>query len=247
MENSKAQQKIIDLGRIIVSELEQDPGVDTLAKWMAHYVAEKIELAERLSGKERKIAQKECFETILKLWEHRWSASRKNSFLRDFEPLFETLEKLNPNREATFFIPPRIQFDFLEELEENDKENINEAKSQFDSALMVDRLARSLICELLNRAISGIDLNGDRGNVIRNAINMIDYPDLKIIRIALGYNKSLKTHDNDGHDKKKKRIDKLDKKIKDLEEFTSLRDYLLDSYKKELSEIERINDSKNVD
>lgn len=74
MEDSKAQKKVIDLGKALVKDLELDPGVDTLSKWMAHYLAEKIELTKKLTGKEKKEAKKECFEITLKLWEHRYSA-----------------------------------------------------------------------------------------------------------------------------------------------------------------------------
>jgi hypothetical protein len=233
MENSKAQQKIIDLGKTIVKELELDPGVDTLAKWMAHYVAEKIELVENLTGKEMKRAQKECFETILKLWEHRWSIPRGKPFLKDFESLFETLEKLNRNKGTPFFVPPEIQFDFKGK---NDKEYTNEAKSHFDTALRVDRIARSLICDLLNKAVSGLELTGKRRELMRNAIDLIDYPDTRIIRFISNYDELQEIKEDD---ETKKRINDLQKRINDLEEFSSIRDSLLDGYKKELSEIEK--------
>jgi hypothetical protein len=223
MEDSKVRKRIIDLGKTIVKELELDPGVDTLAKWMAHYVAEKIELAEKLTGKGKSEAEKECYEIILKLWEHRWAIPRGKPFLKDFEPLFETLEKLNPNREESFFIPQEIQFDFNEG---NDKEN---TKSLFYTAISVDRIARALIFNLLTAAISNLELSGNRGEIIRNAIELIDCPDTKSIRFI-----SLKKDDES-----KKPINELQKRINDLEEFSSIRDSLLDSYKKELSKIEK--------
>ena len=233
MENSKANQKIIDLGKIIVKELKLDPGVDTLAKWMAHYVAEKIELAEKLTGNKKKNAQRECFEIILKLWEHRWIASRGNSFLKDFESLFETLEKLNPNKETPFFIPPEIQFDINEEIEKN---NTHEAKNHFSSALKVDQFARSIISDLLHHAVSKLKLTKQKKELIRNATDLIDYPDTKIIRFTSNYDEFQK---NDEDNETEERINKLTKKIKDLEEFNSLKNSLLDKYKKELTEIKK--------
>jgi hypothetical protein len=103
MEDLKVQQKIIELGKKIVKELELDPGVDTLSKWMSHYLAEKIELAKTLKGVKKKNADKECVEIILKLWDRRWSIPNKKPFFSDFEPLMKTLEKLNPDRETPFF------------------------------------------------------------------------------------------------------------------------------------------------
>ncbi len=234
MEDLKAQKKIINLGKSLVKELELDPGVDTLAKWMAHYVAEKIKLAEKLTGKEKKHAEKECFQYILKLWENRWSSSRGNSFLRDFEPLFETLEKLSPNKETPFFYLPQIQSEFEKE---NKKEDMDEAARYFDTALRVDKLARSLIFDLLNQAISGLQLTGERGELIRNAIELVDYPDTRIISVISNYNEFQESQEDDQNDETKERIDELVKRINDLEEFTEVRDSLLDRYKKELSEI----------
>lgn len=169
MEDSKTQKKIIDLGKAFVKELELDPGVDTLSRWMAHYLAEKIELTKKLTGKEKSDAEKECFETILKLWENRWSAPPVKRFLEGFEPLLETLEKLNPDKRTPFFYPAQIQYDLGEE---NKKADSGEAESYLDIALRVDKLARSLIFDLLNQAVSGLELKGERGEYIKNAIEL---------------------------------------------------------------------------
>ena len=48
MENSEIQKRIINLGKALVEEIGLDPGVDTLARWMAHYIAEQMEIAEEL-------------------------------------------------------------------------------------------------------------------------------------------------------------------------------------------------------
>ncbi len=131
MEDSKAQNKILTLGKAIVKELELNPGVDTLAKWMAHYVAEKIALAERLSGNKKKQAEEECFEIISKLWEHRWSIPHNKPFLQDFEPLFETVNKLNPNKDVQFFLPPQFIFEMEEEIKTSET---NEIDNESDDA-----------------------------------------------------------------------------------------------------------------
>lgn len=233
MENSLTQKKIIDLGKSIVKELDLDPGVDTLAKWMAHYIAAKIELAENLAGEGKVTAEKECFEAILKLWEHRWSIPSNKPFLKDFEPLLETLDKLNPNKEMPFYPLPQIQ---LISQNENKKEDFDRAQDHYDKALKVDRLARSTICELLHRAIQGLDLNGERGEFIRNAMDLIDYSDIRIIRFTLDYDETLKSKE---FDEKNEKIEEIQKKIEDLVEFNSIMSSLLDKYKKELSEIEK--------
>lgn len=249
MEDSKAQDKILNLGKAIVKELELDPGVDTLAKWMAHYVAEKIVLAEKLNGNKKEQAEKECFETILKLWEHRWSLPREKPFLQDFESLFETLNKLNPNRDSGFFLPPQLIFEMEEEIKASESiqmdtepantqdEDIN-PQTYLDSALRVDKLAKSLLADLLNRAVIGLDLTAEREELIRNSIEAIDYPESRIIRITSDYNNYLESQKEDT-DETNKLISKLKSRISDLEDFTSIIKSLINSYKEELLKLEK--------
>jgi|GEM_PF-764727 polyhydroxyalkanoate synthesis regulator phasin len=248
MEDSKAQDKILDLGKNIVKELELDPGVDTLAKWMAHYVAEKIVLAESLNGNKKKQAKAECFETISKLWEHRWSIPHNKPFLQDFESLFETLNKLNPIKDTPFFLSPQFLFEMEEEIKTSETieidsepddaldENLN-PQAYLDSVLRVDKLARSLIADLLNQAVSRIDLSTEREETIRNSIDAIDYPESRIIRITSDYNKYSESQKED-IDETQNRISEMKRKIDELEELTSIVQSLASIYKNELSKIE---------
>jgi len=234
MEDSKAQLKIINLGRAIVNELNLDPGVDTLSKWMAHYVGEKIELVEKSSGKKKEQAQKECVEIILNLWEHRWSIPQGKSFLINFEPLLETIEKLDPNKKLPFFFPPRFQKEFQKESE---NEVPHHAKDNYEMALKVDRLARSLISDLLNRAVSGLDLNKERREVIRRGLDL-DSPDIQALRYVLYNKKTKESQESDMYDGKQERYAEIQRRIKDLEELSSFKNSLLERYIKELSELE---------
>jgi hypothetical protein len=59
------------LGKKIVDELELTDSVDTLGRWMAHYIAELIERSEAALEEERESLKCECADTILRLWEHR--------------------------------------------------------------------------------------------------------------------------------------------------------------------------------
>ncbi|MDO6517791.1 hypothetical protein [Zobellia uliginosa] len=95
MEDLKVQQKIIELGKTIVSELKLDPRGDTLSKWMAHYLAEliiNVEIAE--SDAERKKFQKECCDTIIKIWEHKGSFPESVRPFANLKPAIEVLETL---------------------------------------------------------------------------------------------------------------------------------------------------------
>ncbi|WP_029034555.1 hypothetical protein [Salinimicrobium terrae] len=236
MEDSKAQQRILNLGRAIVNELDLDPGVDTLSKWMAHYIAEKLDLVEITSGKKKEQAQKECVDIILKLWEHRWSIPQRKPFLEDFEPLLETLKNLDPKKELPFFLPPRMQQEFQKESQEIGNEKIN----YYQEALKVDRLARSIINDLLNRAVSGLELSTERREIIRRGLNLLDAPDMKIIRYVLNNDLADKSQEVEKYDVKHKRSAELKKRIEGLEEFSNFNDFLLERYNKELVELEQV-------
>jgi len=247
MEDSKQQDRILTLGKAIVKELELDPGVDTLSKWMAHYVAEKIVLAEKLSGSKKKQAEKECFEIISKLWEHRWSIPHDKPFLKDFEPLFETINKLNPNKDVPFFLPPQLIFGMEEfkpsdtngiDIESDDGQDGNlNPQSYLASTLKVDKLARSLISSLLKQAVSEIKLSAEREDLILNSIEAIDYPESRIIKITSDYGKSLESQEET--DETQNRIEGVKSKIDELKELTSIIQSLTSSYQKELLEIEK--------
>ena len=243
MENSQELERVIELGKAIVKELKLEPGVDTLARWMSHYIAEKIVEIESTTGEKKSNAEKECFETILKLWDHRRSAAKGNSFLEEFEPLFETLEKLNPDNEKPFFIPPIFEFETPREKAESESIKV---QNHFESALTVDRLARSLIYSLLSQGVTELELPQEREEVIRKSIESIDYPEQTIIKFTSDYDKYLESQKEDKEDETKDKIRELQRRIDDLEEFTSLRDSLLEKYSKQIEEL-RIGQKKDID
>jgi len=103
MENSEMQERVISLGKRISEEFEQGNHPDTLSRWMAHYIAQLINEAENNTEVKKKKAEKECFKTILKLWEYKsYFPDGKKPFKR-FDVIFDTLEKLNPDNRNMFF------------------------------------------------------------------------------------------------------------------------------------------------
>ena len=230
-------------------ELELDPGVDTLGKWMAHYVAENIVLAESLSEKKRKRAEKECSEIIMALWEHRWSLPREKPFLADFEPLFETLDKLDPRKNTSLFLPLEFYFDLEQDINESLADGTDLVKEDTDGdiydsrtllniTLKVDKLARSLIADCLNQAIVSLDLSEERREIIDTSISAIDYPESRIIRIIADYDKSAKSLGGEV-DETHERIRKVNEKIGELEELRSITESLLNRYRKELLDLKK--------
>lgn len=83
------------LGKKLVAELGLEPGVDTLSKWMAHYVAELIHKAETATKGEREQRKRECASVIMSLWAHRSSMTDGRRPFESFEPVFRTLKSLD--------------------------------------------------------------------------------------------------------------------------------------------------------
>ncbi|MEQ8474510.1 MAG: hypothetical protein RIC35_25150 [Marinoscillum sp.] len=235
MEGLEASQKILDLGKSIVKELELDPGVDTLSKWMAHYVAEKIELTEKLTGSKKTKAEKECCEIILKLWESRYAVPRLKSYLDDFKPFFETLEKLHSNKETPFFYPSEIRLDIQEESNDAEKARV---KNSLDHVLLIDKIARSIISELLSQVVSQINLSEEKLEYLKNSIDSIDYHDRRIITFTSDYKKYLESQEDD---ESNERIDELKIKLSQLEEFDSIKKALEDKLNTEIKELRSKN------
>ena len=69
---SKQPTDVVALGHRIVKELDLEQTTDTLARWMAHRLAELIRLQETSrSDRRRKPAAREAEELVLRLWRHR--------------------------------------------------------------------------------------------------------------------------------------------------------------------------------
>jgi hypothetical protein len=72
MDTSKPWSTTIALGQRILEELKLDREMDTLGRWLAHYLAEKMEhAASAAEGTARETARHECVDLILRLWERR--------------------------------------------------------------------------------------------------------------------------------------------------------------------------------
>jgi hypothetical protein len=88
----------LELGRHLVRESDYDDQRDTLGRWMAHHLAERIGKAENgATGTERVRARKNATETILKIWEHRASLPGNAYPLAPYEELLKVIDRLRPN------------------------------------------------------------------------------------------------------------------------------------------------------
>ena len=104
-----SEEAIIKLGKKLVKELDLEYSVNTLARWMAHYLAELIEKIEKAEPNEdKKILQQECCDVILKIWSQKENLPIKKP-LDDLRPIIEILEVLKEKKE-TSILPRWIEY-----------------------------------------------------------------------------------------------------------------------------------------
>lgn len=236
MENSELQEQIINLGKLFVQELKLDPGSDTFSKWMAHYIAEKMKLSElAITDEDKKDAEKECFETIIALWKHRWLLPSRKRPLEEFEPILKTLDRLNPEGNEPYFYHSLDHE--LSELEKNNPD-LKVITEYTKMALQIDRAARTLIEFALNQA--ALKAKNERTQFfLINSLNLHENYDVKIINTILDSAPEigLKNYNEDDL-KKKYLIEKLKNKIEQLDNFAKLNEFIIAEYQKSLSTLE---------
>ncbi len=236
MAQSKVSEQIITLGKLIVKELKLEPGVDTLSRWMAHYIAEQISLAEGLAqGKKRKEAEQQCFATILEVWKHRWTLQHHKRPLEQFEPILKTIQQLAPENEATYYfdIPER-------ELSSMEKKNpaLKELVNYTRAAQQVDKTARTLIHYMLQQAATKARSKATQ-ELLENAIHLPQNHDVAMIRFLLDEEADLEPEDlKEETIQRKFLIQKLQDRIEDLEQFNKLSKSLLKSYREDLKKLD---------
>ena len=214
MEHLKQQDHIINLGNLLVKQLGLEDEVDTLSRWMAHYLAEKITLAEKLpQGEEKNNAQKECFETILKLWENRWELPPGKRPLEDYEPILTVLEKINPEKKEPFYYNKTRPISGL-------NENSNEINKYVEAIEQIDKTARIWIDFLLQQATSKAT-NERTKSILENALESPHNYDMDSIQILI---------DNMEDFTKKYQDETFGKRIKELEKFAELNKFILEQY-----------------
>jgi len=100
MDSFTHSDSILALGRKFVEELGLEPSVDTLSRWMAHYIADLIVEAENATGEDKSLAEKNCFNAIMMLWRHRAELPNGKRPFENLEPVIRAIESLDPENET---------------------------------------------------------------------------------------------------------------------------------------------------
>lgn len=225
------KEQIINLGNALVTELDLDSGVDTLAKWMAHFIAEQIIKIENTAGDEKYEAERCCFDTILKLWEHRALLPNGCNPFKDFERIFQTLERIDPESERSFYY----------HIDKNENLIINEdVQKWLDIALDIDQVARVWLRYAFEQAArSATDENTIKW--LENSAAIADNKGDVSIIVKLLSQEELGDLLEDGTSsietvrQKKRKL--LSSRIKKLEDFRRSSEELLLLFKQELEDI----------
>ncbi|MEE9904211.1 MAG: hypothetical protein K4305_02095 [Chlorobium sp.] len=100
MDSFAYSDSILALGHKLVDELGLETSVDTLGRWMAHYIADLIVKVENATGEEKRLAEKNCFEAIMALWKHRAELPNGKRPFENLETVIRAIESLDPDNET---------------------------------------------------------------------------------------------------------------------------------------------------
>lgn len=104
---------------------------------MAHHIADLMRKAKNVTGAERNIVERQCADTIFKLWSHRASFQSGRRPLGSFEPIFQMLAKMFDERRQFYF----------SELSTEDNEWLKLAEATDDVARKIIRFALTMASE----------------------------------------------------------------------------------------------------
>ena len=224
------RERIINLGKDLVKELGLDPGVDTLSRWMANYIAEKLIIIESSSLEEKTKAEKECFDTILKLWQYRSTYQNGHRPYENFEPIFRVLDRLDPENKQTYF------FNNTHATGTKKTNKVSKGVQQWlDIALGIDQIARVWLNYIFKEAaLSASDKNTIEW--LKNSIDLQNNDDASIIIRVLSENSANK-NEIDTESVKQKKRESIISRIKKLEAFNDFNQKLLSIFQQELEDI----------
>lgn len=240
MASSEMQRRIINLGKALVEELGLNPGVDTLARWMAHYVAEQMTIAGNATGDDKIRAEQHCFEIILKLWEHRSSLPNGRRPFESFEPIFRALEKLDPENKQLYYFN-----NIIGNSSEPDKiyKVPASVKQWLDVASGIDRVVWIWLDYVFKQAaLCATDEHTIEW--LKNCVNLQEFDDASTI-IRLIPDNFLNSDEVSPKSFRQKRTKMINDRIQDLEAFSDFNQKLLSILRKELEDISE--DDSSID
>lgn len=216
-------EAVLELGRKLTKELDIDQSVDTLGRWISHYIAGLILDSEKASAEERPAKMRECCDAILNLWKHRRVLPDGKRPFEDLEPILRTLESLDPEDNAPrYFRSVRAVAD---DAEEND-----ETESWLKLIDGFDYSAKILIRYCLTQAAHSTLDKSVEWVSLAEAAGADEGAEFPLIRITIEEDNMLKA---DPDEKDRKRIED---RIKRLESFAEMAMSVASQLRREVQE-----------
>lgn len=232
MEHLEQATQIIDLGKLIVKQLDLDRSVDTLSRWMSHYLAGKLTELDTLEGESKEAAEKECFELILKLWEHRHAYNNNVKPLKEFDTIIEFLDKLSIKKESPLFFN-YLDKEKLPKLEE-DNPKIETIEEWISLTKGIDKIARAQIEFALNQAAK-LAKNDETLKWIEKSKGLSQNADIFISeKLLLTFSKEDDLLVSDKDDA----VEEYKHRINQLEQFSRINEYMLGQLKEEVDKLQ---------
>lgn len=222
-ERSEGSEAVVALGKKLVAELELADSVDTLGRWMAHYVADLMHGVESETGADRLARQAELRDAVLALWEHRFELPNGTRPFRDFEPILRALESLDPESTAFRYLP-------FSQTPDDESGESDETRQWLELARSLDRVSRMLICHCLASAANSALNKSMEWVSLAERSGIDDNPESRIVRFLVEQSDlSGEPNPNDYQ------RSVLQERYEKLEMFRSLATGLADDIKRQLS------------
>ena len=218
---SERSDAVLALGKKLIRELKLGDTTDTLARWMAHYVAELIKDSERRSTKDRPGQLEKCFEAILALWQQMHVLPDGKRPFEGLEPVLRALESLGPSNPQRRYYPtarPPV----------NECEEGVESRKWLELADGLDYSARILIRQCLtNAAASAVDRSKEWVTIAERAAR--NDAELPIFKIVIGERDLSATSDPKDEQRKQ-----LEDRVSKLRAFIRLATVVASNYERQL-------------
>lgn len=226
------ERRAINLGKMLIQELGDEPDCNTISRWMAQYIAEQIAIFETADGNAKVIAGQKCYETVLKLWKQRSSLPNGHRPYESFEPIFRALDRLDPESETPFYFnrPNFYRKDAFEGESECDA-----VQQWVDVALGLDQTARILVNFAFKQA-ANFSSNESTKAWVMNEIDMQNEAEKSVVIRLLPYLEG-GSEEDDLEKLQAEQIAVLKSRIKKLESFAEFSGLLRKEFLDELEKI----------
>lgn len=228
-EQSVRSEAVVTLGKKLVTELKLGDSVDTLGRWMAHYVAELMEEVEDATDEDRSAKQVQLRDAILALWAHRFELPNGARPFGEFEPILRALASLDPESGA-------LRYFSLARAPDNEGCESEETRQWIELAKSLDYTSKILIDHcLIAAANSALDKSKEWVDLAKQA-GIDDSFDFIAIRFIDDQSSLMNEQSNTAY---QRRI--LTDRYRNLEAFTSFAAALMEDIKERLDGLQHID------